>query len=154
MYRAVRIGVLCASASVACGCATVVHGTRQTVKVTSDPPGAAVIVLSHRPGRAPIERSRPGVTPIELDLTRRDPNIVIRLERDGCPPVDLRLKRSVSGWVALDLFVANPYARQGMSNPSPYLQQIAVGVPLTFGVDALTGGAFKLPKAVHASVCP
>jgi hypothetical protein len=146
--------MFCLSSVLVCGCATVAHGTRQTVNVTSDPPGVAVTVLSHPRGRAAVVKSQPGVTPIALNLTRRDANIVIRLEKDGCPPVDLRLKRSVSGWVALDLAVANPYAQQGMSEPGGYWKQLVVGLPLTFGIDALSGGAYKLPKAVHASVCP
>lgn len=71
----------------------------------------------------------------------------------SCQRVDLRLKRSVSGWIALDLIVANPLARQGFDSDSQYWHQLAFGLPLTFGIDALTGGAYKLPRAVHAAVC-
>lgn len=65
------------------GRTTVPHGTRQSVTVTSNAPGAAVTVLTAEPGKTPIVRSRPGVTPIDLDLTRRNGNIALRVEKDG-----------------------------------------------------------------------
>ena len=43
------------------GCATVMHGVRQTVSVTSEPPGAEVF----------IGGKRAGVTPLWLNLKRR-----------------------------------------------------------------------------------
>ena len=55
------------------GCATLVHGTRQTVAVTSDPAGAKVTVLSTARDGTRVVRSTPGVTPIQLNLARRDP---------------------------------------------------------------------------------
>ena len=144
------IGVLAGTG----GCATVAHGTRQTVSVTSNPPGAAVTVLSATPGKTPIVRSRPGVTPIDLDLTRRDGNIVIRVEKDGCPVQELRLKRSVSGWTAANLVIANPYSMQGMDDPGTgYARQLLIGLPLFFGIDAISGGAYKLPRRAHLELC-
>jgi hypothetical protein len=136
------------------GCATVAHGTRQSVSVTSNPSGAAVTVLTAAPGKAPIVRSRPGVTPIVLELTRRDGNIVIRVDKDGCPMQELRLKRSVSGWTAVNLVIANPMSMQGMDDPSGYAPQLLIGLPMMFGIDVVTGGAYKLPKKVHADLCP
>ena len=154
MRQAVLLACLTAAGLSAPGCATVAHGVRQTVRVTSDPAGAAVTVLSSPPGRDAVVRSTPGVTPIALSLTRRDPHIVIRVEKDGCAPVEIRLKRSVSGWIAGNLIVANPLSMQGMTDPATqYPVQLAVGLPVTFGIDALSGGAYKLPKAVHASLC-
>ena len=136
------------------GCATVAHGTRQTVSVTSNPAGAAVTVLTAAPGKTAVVRSRPGVTPIDLELTRRDGNIVIRVEREGCQAQELRLKRSVSGWTAANLVIANPYSMQGMSDPaSGYAQQLLIGLPLFFGIDAVSGGAYKLPRRVHVDLC-
>jgi hypothetical protein len=135
------------------GCATVVHGSRQTVTVTSDPSGAQVTVLSDPAAGSPVVRSTPGVTPIQLRLTRRDPNIVIRLEKDGCPPAELRLKRTVSGWIAGNLLSANPFAAQGLDSASDYSRMAISGLAVTFGIDFLSGAAFKLPKTVHAVVC-
>ena len=154
MATAVRIAVLCVSAAWACGCATIVHGTRQSLTVTSDPTGAIVTVLSQKPGTEAVERSRPGVTPITLDLTRRDPNIVIRLEKDGCPPAEVKLKRSVSGWTFGNLIAANPFAQQGLDDSSgaSYAAQLGVTSAM-FATDFLTGGAYKLPKVVDVRLC-
>lgn len=135
-------------------CATVANGSRQGVLVTSEPPDATITVLSTPPGKPPVVRSRPGVTPIKLDLTRRDPHITIRFEKSGCDPVDIHVHRSVSGWTAGNLVLANPYSMQGMTDPAAgYATQLAVGLPLAFGLDVLSGGAFKLPKRVHATLC-
>lgn len=132
------------------GCATMAHGTRQTVTVTSDPSGAAVIVLS-----GATVKSRPGVTPIQLELTRRDPAIVIRLEKNGCQPAEVRLKRSPSGWMLGNLVVANPLAMQGYDRDpgKHYAIQVGVGLPLFFGADLLSGGGYTLPKAIDVPFC-
>jgi hypothetical protein len=136
------------------GCATVAHGTGQTVSVTSNPPGATVTLLSAPPGQTAVVRATPGVTPIDLELWRRHADLVVRIEKAGCPAQELRLKRSVSGWTALNLVVANPMSMQGMDNPgSGYAQQLLIGLPVMFGIDMLSGGAYKLPRRVHADLC-
>ena len=74
------------------GCATIAHGTRQDVHVTSDPPGVQVSVLTAAPGKPEILRTADaGVTPLDLSLTRRDPHILLRFSTPGCAPVDVRL---------------------------------------------------------------
>jgi hypothetical protein len=154
LYRTLVAAALIAYLLACVGCATLAHGTRQDVRVTSDPPGAAVTVLTRDKSGKDVVRSRPGVTPIVLSLTRRDPNIVVRLEKEGCSPVDVPLKRSVSAWTAGNLIIANPLSMQGMDGPSTqYPFQLAMGLPLMFGVDAASGGAFKLPKHVTATLC-
>ena len=154
MGRWLGLSVLCALAVGGSGCATIAHGTRQTVTVASNPPGAVVTVLTAKPGQPAVVRSRPGVTPIDVSLTRRDPHLLIRLEKEGCAPAEIRLKRSASGWIAGNLIAANPFAMQGMSHPeTQYPMQLAIGVPLLFGIDALSGGAFKLPRRIDADLC-
>jgi hypothetical protein len=137
------------------GCATLVHGTRQTVTVTSDPAGAQVTVLSAAPDGTRVVRSRPGVTPIQLNLTRRDPNIVLRLEKEGCSPAEVRLKREISGWVATNLWLGNPFAMQGYDhNPEgQYVFQLTVGMGGAFAIDLASGGAYKLPRAIDVLLC-
>jgi len=146
--------VVVVGAAASSGCATLVHGTRQTVTVTSEPSGAQVTVLSDRPGGSRIVRSNPGVTPIRLQLTRRDPNIVIRLEKDGCSPAEVRLARTISGWIAPNLLSANPMAAQGLNSASDYPLVAAQGLAVTFGIDFLSGAAFKLPKTVQVRLEP
>jgi hypothetical protein len=152
-----QVFVLCVAAVVAAastGCATLVHGPRQTVTVTSDPSGAQVTVLSDRPGGTRIVRSNPGLTPIQLRLTRRDPNIVIRLEKDGCSPAEVRLERTISGWIAPNLLSANPIAIQGLDSASDYPLMAVQGLAVTFGIDFISGAAFKLPKTVQVTLKP
>jgi hypothetical protein len=87
-----------------------------------------------------------------LSLARRDANIVIRLEKDGCPPAELRLKRTVSGWTAGNLIFANPYAAQGLDHASDYPGMALKGLAAGFGIDLLSGAAFELPKAVRVTL--
>jgi hypothetical protein len=70
------------------GCATVIHGTSQSVGITSVPSGASVMV-----DNKPL-----GVTPVFADLRRKDEHIV-SIEMPGYQKTDLVLTRGVSGWV-------------------------------------------------------
>lgn len=152
LRRLSPLAVVCLA--MAGGCATIAHGSRQTVTVTSDPPGATVTVLSTPPGLPPVVRSTPGPTPIQLELTRRDPDITLRFESAGCPPVEVHVRRTTSGWIAANLLFANPLSMQGMSNPAAgYTIQLVTMIPLTMGIDVLSGAAYKLPKVVHAPLC-
>ena len=130
------------------GCATIVHGPRQNVTITSDPSGAAVTVLSGH------EVKESGVTPLEVRLPRRDANLTIRLEKPGCEPTEVRVKRSVSGWTFTNLIAANPFAQQGMDSSSgmSYAGQLGMTSAM-FATDFLTGGAYKLPKALDVRFC-
>jgi hypothetical protein len=134
------------------GCATVAHGPRQTVTVISEPSGAQVTVLSDPPRGERRVRSNPGATPLKLHLWRRDPNLVVRLEKEGCLPKEVRLKRTVSGWIAGDLMPANPMNAQGLDSAGDYPKMAASGLALTFGIDFLSGSAFKLPKLVQVTL--
>ena len=149
MLRGFWILVFCVSAAWTCGCATIVHGTRQTVTVTSDPSGAAVTVLS-----GTTVKETAGVTPVQVRLTRRDANLRLRLEKAGCEPFEVQLKRSVSGWTFGNLIAANPFAQQGMDNASAgsYAGQLGVTSGM-ITADFLTGGAYKLPKVVDVRFC-
>jgi hypothetical protein len=132
--------VLMASA----GCATVAHGRTQTVVVTSDPSGARVFLKS----------TAVGLTPVQLQLKRRDEHIVLRIEKDGFVPADIPLKRTVSGWVSGNLAFANPLMIQGLNSASEYPLMAAQGLAFGFGTDFLTGAAYKLPKVVRVTLTP
>ena len=149
MRRLMPLGVMLGSVLAAGGCATIVHGPRQTVTVTSDPTGAAVTVLSG----SDVKES-PGVTPVTLKLPRRDANLTLRFEKAGCQPTEVKLKRSVSGWTFGNLIAANPLAQQGMDSASgiSYVGQLGVTSAL-ISTDFLTGGAYKLPRVVDVRFC-
>jgi hypothetical protein len=79
------------------GCATVVHGTTQTVPITSSPPGAPFT----------IDGVRIGVTPYDVQLSRRRAHSV-RIGADPASRVNFDLGRRASGWLLVDLVVFYP----------------------------------------------
>jgi len=72
------------------GCATIIHGTRQNIAVSSVPSGARVIVKG----------VHMATTPAVIELKRNESNIILRFEKEGYEPVEVALNRSVDGWIA------------------------------------------------------
>jgi hypothetical protein len=70
------------------GCATIMHGSKQDIAVSSTPSGATVSV----------DNQQMGVTPTTVNLTRKDKH-VISIEAPGYKKYDLQLTRGTSGWV-------------------------------------------------------
>lgn len=70
------------------GCATLVHGTSQTIAVVSDPPGA----------RVSVDSVNTGVTPLLIPL-RREHSYLLTLTHDGAAAIDVRVARSISPWI-------------------------------------------------------
>jgi hypothetical protein len=74
------------------GCATIMHGTTQSIGISSTPTGASVSVdnIAH------------GQTPVVAPLSRKD-NHIVKVELAGYQPFEATVTRSVSGWVAGNL---------------------------------------------------
>jgi hypothetical protein len=74
------------------GCATIMHGTTQSIGISSTPTGASVSVdnISH------------GQTPVVTPLSRKD-NHIVKVEFAGYQPFEATVTRSVSGWVVGNL---------------------------------------------------
>ena len=70
------------------GCASIMHGTTQTVGISSSPSGAAVSVDNKQMGKIPLF----------ADLKRGEEHIVT-IEMPGYEKSQLTLTKSVSGWV-------------------------------------------------------
>ena len=70
------------------GCATIVKGKFQKITVTSDPSQAFVTVDGQ-------QTKTPGV--VTLDTTRS--MYVLRFEKEGYEPVEVKIKRGLSGWL-------------------------------------------------------
>jgi hypothetical protein len=146
-YRWSAVAAVGMAALLSVGCATMARGVgpTQEVLITSAPAGAQVFLGSRILG----------VTPVRLDLKRRDSQIVLRLEKEGFAPEQLRVTQSMSGWLAFDLFPLNPYIAQGLpSGRGPTKWQRAGVLALAFGIDLVTGAAYTLPGAVHAVLTP
>ena len=143
MRRISLMALAAVAAATSIGCATMANGTRQAVALTSEPSGAHVYV-NGKPA---------GMTPLRLDLKRRQKETVLRVAIDGFLPREVRLERSFSGWTAGNLVLANPYAGQGTSSPPKYSTQL-LATASGFGLDLLTGAAFQFPATVKVTLEP
>ncbi len=70
------------------GCATIMHGTRQSVGIASNPSSASVW----------IDKSYVGNTPMIAEMSRKD-NHIVRIELEGYQPYEATFSRQLSGWV-------------------------------------------------------
>lgn len=70
------------------GCATIIHGSTQSISINSKPSYANVW----------IDNKFVGNTPICVDLKRKR-NHCIRLELEGYQPYEISCKKKLSGWV-------------------------------------------------------
>jgi len=84
LYLAVFTVVLFVS-----GCATIIHGSKQTVGISSNPSKAQVS----------IDGQLVGETPVSTRLTRGDHHLV-KIELPGYMPYETNLIRKVDGWIA------------------------------------------------------
>ena len=71
------------------GCATIIHGSKQTVGISSNPSKAQVS----------IDGQLVGETPVSTRLTRGD-NHLVKIELPGYMPYETNLTRKVDGWIA------------------------------------------------------
>lgn len=138
--------VMVSGALVSTGCATVVTGRTQLVAVSSEPSGAQVFV-----GDEPV-----GVTPTFVDLPRRERNLTLRFEKEGFAPVDASVRRSLSGWLwgnAAYTVTAGVTAGQAIGHrTTAWAHMFPQLAAFTFGIDLLTGAAFRLPRHVRATL--
>ncbi len=76
------------------GCATIMHGTDQSLTVSSTPPGAAVMVNG----------VKMGTTPMAIELDRGDQHFVT-VAKDGFTPAEFTVTKEVSGWAWGNIFL-------------------------------------------------
>jgi hypothetical protein len=124
--------------SASTACATVWHGVRQDIYVTSEPRGAMVVVGS----------KIVGPTPTVVTVYRRS-SPTLRFELNGYEPLTVPLKRSISGLVAADAIALNPLSCQGLSSAKSCPGFLLANLATFFGIDFLAGGAFKFPRSVN-----
>ena len=77
-------------AALLAGCASIIHGSRQDVRVTSVPSGAVVRVNLN---------NQATTTPGVLTLNRKEIGYVLTFEKQGYKPVEVSLRRTVDGWL-------------------------------------------------------
>jgi hypothetical protein len=81
-------------------CATVAHGTTQSIQVDSNPPGAEV-ALSCVQGSIP----NVGSTPVTVEVQRKSKSCALAIAKDGYIPVTVPLHRTFSGAYVGNLLV-------------------------------------------------
>jgi hypothetical protein len=73
-------------------CATIISGTSKEIPVTSNPVGA----------RIKVDEEYRGDTPLILEL-KKNKNHIIHIEKQGYQPLEIRIKRKISGSLALSI---------------------------------------------------
>ncbi|HEX8392174.1 MAG TPA: PEGA domain-containing protein [Longimicrobium sp.] len=113
------------------GCATIVHGSKQSVTVASTPAGAQVM----------IDNMNVGVTPMSAQLSRKQEHTV-RITMAGYQPYDLKMQKTVDGWIAGNiLFGGIPGLIVDAATGAMYkLTPDAVNAQLTQGTAMNTSG--------------
>jgi hypothetical protein len=91
------IAVAAAAASGA-GCATLAHGSMQSIAVSSTPDKASVL----------LNGNAVGVTPTTLRLERKKKDQLLRVELAGYQPYEVSLKRGTDGWFWGDIVLLSP----------------------------------------------
>jgi hypothetical protein len=88
-----NFALVAAMGLIATGCATIVHGSKQDVYVTSKPSGAVVRVQG-------TATTTPGI----LTLDRKRESYVLVFEKEGYKAVEVRLRRTMDGWFFGNVF--------------------------------------------------
>lgn len=89
IIKLVAVFLLCLSIVISMtSCATIMHGTRQSVGIASNPSNASVWV----------DKAYAGDTPVIVEMSRKD-NHIVRIELDGYQPYEAAFSRQLSGWV-------------------------------------------------------
>ena len=140
-------------------CATIIRGTSQEIPVTSNPQGAKIIVDGEEIGYAPLI----------LKLKRKKKSHIIRVEKQGYNPLEIRITRKTSvGPIIGDLLLGGSmvfvyglgYFRSDLSNDLPstlgWVCLIGGGVLLLtapFIVDIISGADHVLsPKEINVTL--
>ena len=124
-----------------CGCATLASPTSvQRVAVSSEPSGAQLLV-DGRPQ---------GVTPVDVELNRRNRRTRICLEKDGFGPEELVVERRLSRWLLADTAYAvfAGVVSPADGPPNSRIARVAGALATVLGLEYLTGAAFRLPDEV------
>lgn len=125
------------------GCATVLNGSRQTIHVETDPPGATVTVAGER-----------HTSPVDLVLPRKAEDLEVVVEKEGYVAKRIPLVRKTSGNTWLN-FVGIPVGAAaggsiGASSGSGFNQFDNGATGVLIGAAAVTGLGFAVDAGTGA----
>ncbi len=134
MSRCKISGLLMAAALAGSGCATLAHGRTQEISIRSVPAGARVYIGSELVGE----------TPARVLVRRRERDAVVRIEKDGFEPAEVKLTRKASGWILGDVgWAAAQFQNQGLRSTSQAPAAAVSVAAISIGVDVATGSAWR-----------
>ena len=134
MSRRKLAGLLLAAALTGSGCATLAHGRTQEISIRSVPAGARVYIGSELVGE----------TPARVLIRRRERDAVVRIEKDGFEPAEVKLTRKASGWILGDVgWAAAQFQNQGLRSASEAPMAAVSVAAISIGVDVATGSAWR-----------
>jgi len=84
-----RITIVLLTSLIFTNCATIIHGTKQDVSISSNPSKAVVT----------IDNVEKGMTPVTVELSRKDHHTV-QINLNGFMPYETKLTRKADGWIA------------------------------------------------------
>jgi hypothetical protein len=80
----------------------------------------------------PPSNVKKGVTPVVIELKRKEKNLIVRVEKSGYEPVEIPLVRKADGWIFGNIVFGG-----------------LIGLAIDFG----TGAAYKLtPEEINATL--
>lgn len=155
-----RVALWATLAVVGSGCATVLHGNLQEVRIESSPPGATATISPMTSERGPLfldAEKRVVTTPATVKL-RRDNTYRVEIEKAGYTSSMTQVVSSYD-WLSAPVFCGipcelvgdaydglSPTAQKATMFPLGFFRAIGRGTRL-LSPDALLGNAFKLrPK--------
>jgi hypothetical protein len=89
-----RLAILVLAALSASSCATIISGSTQKLALTSDPPGADVLV---EPGWYVVK------TPIVLDVDRKDAPLRLTFTMEHYQPLQAQVEQSGNPWTLVNI---------------------------------------------------
>lgn len=123
LLTSLLLGVCIASSLTSC--ASIMHGSRQNIGISSNPTNAAIFV----------DGMYMGATPLIVNLTRRE-NHIVRIELEGFQAYEATFTPHCSYWVFGNIVFGGP-----------------IGLLAGTAIDAITGGLYELtPDQVQAEL--
>jgi len=143
--------IILISLSLFSGCATIIHGTKQNIYVTSEPSGAKII----------YQGKELGETPKSIKISR-DENAIIIIKKYGYYPEQETLSSSDKNWISSCLLPWGILISAALYHPlSDLICKMGplASLSLTLGppfvgplIDIFSGAFFKLPSAVSVTL--
>lgn len=105
MIRSSKLFIAAATAMTLASCASIQSGTTQNIKVSSTPVGATVYVAVQKDGVL-VNKVKVGVTPITVNISRKDGAIL--LEKEGYVATEVALNRTMNPWMWGNILLTSP----------------------------------------------